>query len=82
MARSVQKIASFAFAADNTAKLSVKTKSVLMIKSKITALFCKLRAESFSSEYFDICSMKRVKMSRDLNQEFLKPALFTLLTGQ
>lgn len=46
-----------------------------MIKSKIMALFSKLRAESLSNEYFDICSMKRVEMSQDLNQELLKPAL-------
>ena len=56
-----------------------------MIKSKIMALFSKLRAESLSNEYFDICSMKRVEMSQDLNQEFLKPALSrkkSLLTGK
>lgn len=42
-----------------------------MIKSKITALFSKLRAESLSSKYFDICSMKRVE-----NESRPEPRIF------
>lgn len=42
-----------------------------MIKSKIAALFSKVRAESLSGEYFDICSMKRVE-----NESRPKPRIF------
>ena len=48
-----------------------------MIKSKITALFSKLRSERFSSEYFDICSMKRVENESRPEPRIFKTSAFT-----